>query len=143
MAWLSVTGTILYYILYPVLLVGRLLFYIVQWVLTPFIYIGYIVKETTLIPLRFLAEFEASNCSHDLPTRSLFRRHSGTSWELPSSSASSLLSVSISPFEGSLLYSTSIGSQSPGHSLPKVTMQHRIERLDRQRKRRSSTNSAS
>ncbi len=61
MGWLSVTGAIVYHTTYPALLVGRLLFYIVHWLLRPFIYIGYITKETVLIPVHFLAEFEVCN----------------------------------------------------------------------------------
>jgi hypothetical protein len=62
MDWLhiaaSVGANVLYYILYPILLVGHLLFDIVHGLLSPFIYIGYVLKEIVLIPWRFIAEFE-------------------------------------------------------------------------------------
>ena len=58
MAWLSVLGSTVYYTTYPSLLVGRLLFYTVHWLLSPFIYIGYALKEIILIPVRCCAEFE-------------------------------------------------------------------------------------
>jgi hypothetical protein len=58
MDWLSIAGAILFYTVYPVLLLGRLLLYILDWILTPFVYVGYVSKEVALIPCRFLAEFE-------------------------------------------------------------------------------------
>jgi hypothetical protein len=68
MDWLRVAASaganVLYYILYPILLVGHLLFDIIHSLLSPFIYIGYILKEIVLIPLRLIAEFEVRDINN-------------------------------------------------------------------------------
>jgi hypothetical protein len=58
MEWLSIAGAIAFYTIYPVLLLGRLLLYILDWILSPFVYAGYVTKQVALVPYRFLAEFE-------------------------------------------------------------------------------------
>lgn len=50
----------LYYILYPVYWLVLCLLYILHTIASPFIYIGYLFKEASLLPFRFLAKFEVS-----------------------------------------------------------------------------------
>lgn len=59
--WLTIASTVLYYAIYPLLVIGTGLFYLVRFVASPFIYLAYVLKEVILLPVRFLAKFEASN----------------------------------------------------------------------------------
>jgi hypothetical protein len=58
--WLSFTSTLLYYAIYPLLVIVTWLVYVLQLLLSPFIYLAYVCKEAVLIPFRFLAKFEVS-----------------------------------------------------------------------------------
>ncbi len=76
--WLSVSGTVVSYILYPILFVLKILWYIFLWLSSPLVYIG----RVSLIPWRIFARFEVClldirNVVHELIA--YVRRHSGTS----------------------------------------------------------------
>ena len=58
--WLYGVLIMLYYILYPVYWLVLCLLYILHTIASPFIYIGYLFKEASLLPFRFLAKFEVS-----------------------------------------------------------------------------------
>ena len=60
--WLSVTGTVFYYALYPVFLLLMGLWYILILLCTPFVYIGSVIANISLIPWRIFARFEV--CSN-------------------------------------------------------------------------------
>lgn len=45
-------------IAYPVLLLLGLLFYVLHWIVWPFLIVGKFVKEVFALPIRFLAQFE-------------------------------------------------------------------------------------
>lgn len=53
----------LFYLLYPIFWLLTWIFYIVYWILSPLIYLGYLLKEVILLPVRFLAKFEVSKYS--------------------------------------------------------------------------------
>lgn len=59
--WLTIASTVLYYAIYPLLVLGTGLFYLVRFVASPFIYLAYVLKEVVLLHVRLLAKFEASN----------------------------------------------------------------------------------
>lgn len=59
--WLSIASTALYYTIYPLLILGTAVVYLVRIVASPFIYLAFITQEIVLLPVRFLAKFEASN----------------------------------------------------------------------------------
>lgn len=65
--WLSIASWIVYYAIYPLLILGTAVAYLVRIVASPFIYLAFILQEIVLLPLRFLAKFEASNVH--TPTR--------------------------------------------------------------------------
>ena len=56
--WLMITLVVLYYILYPVLLLFKALWYILLLLSTPIIYIGRVVLAMSLIPWRMFTRFE-------------------------------------------------------------------------------------
>jgi len=56
--WLTITLVVLYYILYPVLLLFKALWYILLLLSTPIIYIGRVVLAMSLIPWRMFTRFE-------------------------------------------------------------------------------------
>lgn len=58
--WLSIASSILYYTIYPLLILGTAVVYLVRIVASPFIYLAFITQEVILLPVRFLAKFEAS-----------------------------------------------------------------------------------
>jgi len=60
--WLSVTASVLYYAVYPVFLVLKALWYIVILLSTPFMYVGRLIANVSLIPWRIFARFEALWC---------------------------------------------------------------------------------
>lgn len=81
MEWYKVVGWILYYITLPVVWILLLLLNIVRFILSPFIYIAYLLKEVCAWPFRFLAKFEVfaistCNCMQILmpPASMVFRR---------------------------------------------------------------------
>lgn len=78
--WLSVASAIVYYTLYPLFVVATWLLYILHWLASPFIYLGYVMKEVVMLPLRFLAKFEASQHCHGYSLDTDISRHSCISW---------------------------------------------------------------
>ncbi|KPI37235.1 uncharacterized protein AB675_1438 [Cyphellophora attinorum] len=56
---LAVAGSILYYTLFPFYYIILLLVRLILILLSPVIYLGYVFKEATMIPVRVLAHFEA------------------------------------------------------------------------------------
>ncbi|KIW50345.1 hypothetical protein PV05_11941 [Exophiala xenobiotica] len=56
--WLMITLVVLYYILYPVVLLFKALWYILLLLSTPIIYIGRVVLAVSLIPWRMFTRFE-------------------------------------------------------------------------------------
>jgi len=56
--WLTVTIVVLYYVVYPVYLVLKVLWYILLLLAAPFIYIGRATFNLSLIPWRIFARFE-------------------------------------------------------------------------------------
>jgi hypothetical protein len=63
--WLSIASTATYYALYPILFIITWLFYVLHWIASPFLWIGYIIKEVAMLPIRFLAQFEVPSPSSD------------------------------------------------------------------------------
>lgn len=59
--WLSVTITVLYYALFPIYLVLRVLWYILVLLSTPFVSLGHFLARISLIPWRIFARFEVSS----------------------------------------------------------------------------------
>ncbi|KAL2399680.1 hypothetical protein ABEF95_001186 [Exophiala dermatitidis] len=57
--WLSVTISVLYYALFPIYLVLRVLWYILVLLSTPFVSLGHVLARISLIPWRIFARFEA------------------------------------------------------------------------------------
>lgn len=76
--WLWLTSTLLYYTIYPVLVVATWLFFALRLILSPFIYLAWIFKEVVLLPIRVLAQFEVSNI-HWSESLTDTQRRSGTS----------------------------------------------------------------
>ncbi|KIV89259.1 hypothetical protein PV10_08838 [Exophiala mesophila] len=58
-AWLAITITLLYYIVYPIFLVLKALLYILLVLSTPFIYIGRLLLDLFTLPWRIFTRFEA------------------------------------------------------------------------------------
>lgn len=88
MPWYEIAGTLLYYVLYyatlPVVYILLLLFYVLRFLLSPFIHAAQVIVHVSLIPYNIAAKFEAG-----LPSQFLFiadpDRLSGTSSAAPSS----------------------------------------------------------
>lgn len=59
--WFSFTSTLLYYAIYPILVIATWLFYLVCLIASPFIYLASIVKDVVSLPVRLLAKFEVNN----------------------------------------------------------------------------------
>lgn len=58
--WLSIASAVLYYTVYPVYYLATWLFYVLYWIASPFLWIGFFIKELLMLPVNFLAKFEVS-----------------------------------------------------------------------------------
>ena len=63
--WVYGILTVLYYAFYPIYWLAVWLLYILYCIASPFIYIAYLIKEATLLPFRFLAQFEVRGHNPD------------------------------------------------------------------------------
>ena len=132
----SATTTILYYVLYPVSRLLAVVWYILAFLSSPFVYIGGVIANIAMIPWRIFAAFEVCCQSALLSQNRMITVYSpsGTSSVVQSSlecrlllsctSSCALLSLSFAWTKGLL--------RDPFH--PKGTMQHRT---GKQGKRRS------
>lgn len=83
MQWASIVYSIVYYILYPVFLIIKGILYVLHWLVTPIIYLGYFIRQIALIPWRFVAEFEVRLFVDIKKLLTVSFRQSGTSWAAP------------------------------------------------------------
>jgi hypothetical protein len=62
--WVSIVLVGLYYVLYPVLVLLKAIWYILVLLSTPFVYVGRGIIKALLVPWRIFAKFEVRNsCS--------------------------------------------------------------------------------
>lgn len=59
MLWYEIAGKVLYYVTLPVVYILLLLFYVLRFLLSPFIYTAQVVVHVCLIPYSIAAKFEA------------------------------------------------------------------------------------
>lgn len=71
MDWVAALTITVYAIVYPLILLSRLLIYILHWLATPFIYLGQLVVHILSIPWRILAKLEVGLSPLDVPMRVL------------------------------------------------------------------------
>jgi hypothetical protein len=77
---LAVASSVLYYTLFPVYYILLLLVRLILILLSPVIYLGYVFKEVTMMPVRFLAHFEVSSSPlHLTQSTEVRNRHCGIS----------------------------------------------------------------